>query len=96
MGTYLILNVIVLAVVLITLRRYLIKPLRPWILTFAVLLILTVLFDNILIWLDMYSYATDKILGIRLWLAPIEDFMYPLLATLLVPALWNKLENQHA
>ena len=96
MGTYLILNVIVLAVVFITLRRYLIKPLRPWILTFAVLLILTVLFDNILIWLDMYSYATDKILGIRLWLAPIEDFMYPLLATILVPALWNKLENQHA
>lgn len=99
MATYLILNCIVIIAVgagLIGTTR--VKRARGlfsqklsqagWI-ALAALIILTLAFDNLLILLGMYSYAPEKILGIHLWLAPIEDFMYPLLAALIVPAVWN-------
>lgn len=41
--------------------------------------------------LGLFTYAPDKILGIHIVLAPVEDFMYPLLAVLMIPVLWNKL-----
>lgn len=98
MATYIILNLITLGVVLIVLfllRQRIIWPIKTWLMTFCALLLLTLLFDNLLIWLDMYRYAPDKILGVYLWLAPIEDFMYPLLAAIVIPAVWNKLGKSH-
>lgn len=96
MATYLILNLAVLAGVAILLGRRPTRPSRAWLFMFAVIFVLTLVFDNLLIWLGMYSYAPDKLLGLHVWLAPIEDFMYVVLAALLVPAVWHKTEKRHA
>lgn len=91
MATYLILNIAVLTVVAVLLGMMPRRPSKAWIFTFVILLVLTLVFDNILIWLDMFSYAADKILGIHIFMAPIEDFMYAILAVILIPAVWHKL-----
>ncbi|MCA9327500.1 lycopene cyclase domain-containing protein [Candidatus Saccharibacteria bacterium] len=96
MATYLILNVTVIALVCLALWLKPRRPRRPWTVMLVCLLVLTLVFDNIMIALGLFTYAPDKILGVHAVLAPIEDFMYPLLAALLVPALWNKLGERHA
>lgn len=96
MATYLILNIIVIILVCCALWLKPHRPRRPWVVMLACLLVLTLVFDNIMIMLGLFTYAPDKIIGLHVVLAPIEDFMYPLLAALLVPALWNKLGEKHA
>lgn len=94
MATYLILNLIFIALAMTLLR---IKPKRPsriWLVTFSSLLVLTFMFDSLMIYFDFFHYAPDKILGIHIGLAPIEDFFYPLLACIIVPAVWYKLEKR--
>ncbi|WP_044496113.1 lycopene cyclase domain-containing protein [Nesterenkonia massiliensis] len=54
----------------------------------VLLLILTAIFDNLMIAVGLFSYAEEQISGIRLGLAPLEDFSYPLAAIILLPALW--------
>jgi lycopene cyclase domain-containing protein len=49
---------------------------------------LTAVFDNVMIALGLFTYHPDRILGLKLGLAPIEDFGYPLAAVLGLPALW--------
>lgn len=92
MATYLMLNLIFLAVVLGVLawRKLLTFGRAVWA-TLAVLLVTTIVFDSLLIYLGMFTYPADKILGIHVGLAPIEDFFYSLLAGLAVPAVWKGL-----
>ena len=52
------------------------------------LFLLTAVFDNVLIALGVMVYADDATSGIRVVLAPIEDFAYPLAAVILLPAVW--------
>lgn len=52
------------------------------------LMILTAIFDNVIIGLGLVSYGEAQISGVRIGLAPIEDFSYSLAALLLLPALW--------
>ncbi|WP_218220733.1 lycopene cyclase domain-containing protein [Nesterenkonia sp. Act20] len=59
--------------------------------TTLVLLILTAVFDNVIIGLDIVRYGHEHLLGVYLWLAPIEDFSYSLAGVLLLPALWHVL-----
>lgn len=94
MATYLALNIVVLAIVMLALRIRAKKPSRAWVVAFLSLLLLTFVFDNIMIALGMFTYAPDKILGIQLLLAPVEDFMYPMLACILLPALWNAFDKE--
>ncbi len=56
-------------------------------LTALVLLGLTLVFDNLMIAVDLFSYPQEHLSGLRLGLAPIEDFAYPLCAAFLLPAL---------
>lgn len=96
MMTYVVLNIVVLALVAVTLR---IKPRRPSkaaVITLVSLVALTAVFDNIMIALSLFEYEPTKILGIKLFHAPIEDFMYAVLAALLIPTLWNRLGGKHA
>lgn len=95
MATYLILNSIVLLAVVLLLWQPPKRPSRAWLFTLGVVLLLTMVFDNLLIALNMFTYAPDKILGISIGLAPIEDFMYALLAVILIPALWHRLGDKH-
>lgn len=88
--TNIVLNLVVVALVAVatawTLRRHRAGPLL-W--TAAVMVVLTLVFDTIMIGVGLYTYAPDKILGIYLAGAPLEDFAYPVAAVLLVPAVWT-------
>lgn len=54
----------------------------------AVMMLLTAVFDNVIIGLGLVSYGPSQISGVRIGLAPIEDFSYTLAALILLPALW--------
>lgn len=96
MATYLTLNLIIFILVFFMFKIPFKRPSKAWLIALVGLMLLTLVFDNLLIFLDMYSYAPSKILGVYIWLAPIEDFMYPLLAMILVPFIWHKLGKRYA
>ncbi len=52
----------------------------------AVLVALTAVFDNLMIAAGLFTYPEELISGVRIGLAPIEDFAYPVCAAFLVPA----------
>jgi lycopene cyclase domain-containing protein len=87
--TYAILSVAVLAalalVCLPTLRHL---PFRPIALTAVALVVLTAVFDNVIVGLHIVAYDHQKILGLLVPLAPIEDFAYAIGAVMLVPTVW--------
>ncbi|MCP2267452.1 lycopene cyclase domain-containing protein [Promicromonospora thailandica] len=60
------------------------------------LLVLTAVFDNVMIAAGLFSYADAHVSGLRVGLAPVEDFSYPLAAVLLLPALWSLLGGERA
>jgi lycopene cyclase domain-containing protein len=57
----------------------------------AVLVVLTAVFDNLMIAADLFSYPPELISGARIGLAPIEDFAYAVCAAFLVPAVFTLL-----
>ncbi|MGO1225663.1 MULTISPECIES: lycopene cyclase domain-containing protein [unclassified Brachybacterium] len=68
------------------------RPGRRWWLltggTIAVLLVMTVLFDSLMIAVDLFRFEESLLLGWRIGLAPVEDLAWPLAAGLLLPSLW--------
>lgn len=52
------------------------------------LIVLTAIFDSLMIGFGLFSYAPALISGPRIGLAPIEDFAYPLAIVIALPALW--------
>ena len=94
MTTYLILNLSILALFLIF-CLCITKPSKPstaWLATLTILLILTAVFDSLIIGMGIVGYDATKLLGIYIGNAPIEDFFYAILAAILVPLLWNRIE----
>jgi len=65
---------------------------RRWIVPLAVtgaaLMVLTAVFDNIMIALGFMVYSDAHTTGLAIGLAPLEDFSYPLAGLVLLPALW--------
>ncbi len=55
--------------------------------TALVLIAFTAVFDNLMIAADLFTYPEQHISGIRIGLAPIEDFAYPICAAFLLPAI---------
>lgn len=53
------------------------------------LIVLTAVFDSLMIHADLFYYADELISGMRIGLAPIEDFAYPIAGVLLLPVLWR-------
>lgn len=53
------------------------------------MLLMTLIFDNLIIGSGIVDYDFSKTSGIKLFLAPIEDFAYTLVALVLVPSLFN-------
>jgi lycopene cyclase domain-containing protein len=88
--TYVVLSVVVLAIIAAVtvpvLRRF---PKRPLVLTALVLIALTAVFDNVIVSSGIVDYDEDLIWGVRVPVAPIEDFAYTIGAVMLVPALWT-------
>ncbi|WP_295855308.1 lycopene cyclase domain-containing protein [uncultured Microbacterium sp.] len=82
--------IVTLIVTLATLRRPRFRQrMASSALTALVLGGLTLVFDNLMIAVDLFSYPQEHLSGLKLGLAPIEDFAYPLCAAFLVPALFT-------
>jgi lycopene cyclase domain-containing protein len=62
--------------------------------TAVVLLVLTAVFDNVMIAAGLFWYNPERISGAFIGSAPLEDFAYALAAVLLLPALWLLLEKR--
>jgi lycopene cyclase domain-containing protein len=61
----------------------------------AVLLVFTAVFDNLMIAAGLFTYPAEHLSGLRVGLAPLEDFAYPLCAAFLVPAVLTLLGRTH-
>ncbi len=57
----------------------------------VVLLVLTAIFDNLMIQAGLVVYPEEHLSGLRIGVAPLEDFSYPLCAAFLVPAVFTLL-----
>ena len=68
---------------------------RRWLIgvggSLVVLLVLTAIFDNLMIAAGLVAYDDSLTSGIRLGLAPIEDFSYAIAAAVFVPSVWSVL-----
>ncbi|MFZ1250666.1 MAG: lycopene cyclase domain-containing protein [Candidatus Microsaccharimonas sp.] len=88
--TYLILNIVFIVCIVVVLGIVIKKPSKSWLITLGVLMVLTLVFDNVIVGTRIVGYDTSKLLGIYLGVAPVEDFFYALLAVIIVPFLWKK------
>jgi lycopene cyclase domain-containing protein len=57
----------------------------------GLLVVLTAVFDNLMIAAGLFTYPASLISGVRIGLAPIEDFAYPVCAAFLVPSVYTLL-----
>jgi lycopene cyclase domain-containing protein len=57
----------------------------------VVLLVLTAVFDNVLVATGIVGYDESRISGVLVGVAPIEDFAYAIAAVVLLPSLWHLL-----
>ena len=55
------------------------------------LVVLTAVFDNVIVATGIVAYDPGKILGLRLGVVPLEDFSYAIAAVVLLPSLWSLL-----
>jgi lycopene cyclase domain-containing protein len=58
------------------------------------LLILTAVFDNILVGTGIVGYDPAQISGAKIGVAPLEDFAYAIAALVLLPSLWALLTRR--
>jgi lycopene cyclase domain-containing protein len=54
--------------------------------TAVVLVVLTVVFDTVMIRADLFRYGAHALVGLRVGDAPVEDLAWPVAAALLVPS----------
>lgn len=90
--TYLIMSLILVAVatvLAVLLRRYWQPRAMAW--AGLVLFAMTAVFDNLIIGTGIVAYEAGKISGVKIGLAPIEDFSYTLAGLLMLPGIWNLL-----
>lgn len=90
--TYWALNAVFLAVVaVVALAAVLARRGPRWRavgLTAIPLLLLTAVFDNVLVGVGIVGYDADRISGWFVGVAPLEDFAYTVAAVVLLPSLW--------
>jgi len=94
--TYLFLNLIFLITLIAFIPKEFKKIPIAWWFTLGGLLVLTAIFDPLIIYFNIVEYAPEKILGLKLFGAPIEDFFYALYAACIVPLVWNRLGEPRA
>jgi lycopene cyclase domain-containing protein len=91
MATYIILNILFMITVFLALGFKVVLPIRRYLIVGLSLIIMTAVFDSALVHFDIIAYTHSMISGIRIGYAPIEDFAYPILATLIIPFVWERL-----
>ncbi len=91
MYTYLVVNgVFLLASIVLLLLLKAKLPAKSIIITIIGLIVLTALFDNILIGTDIVHYNQSHTLNVYIGRIPIEDFAYPVVAAVIVASLWER------
>lgn len=55
------------------------------------LLVMTAVFDNVLVATGIVGYDATRISGALVGVAPLEDFAYAIAAVVLLPSLWSLL-----
>jgi len=58
-------------------------------LVLGVVLLMTAVFDNVMIGVGLVGYDEAKISGAFIGIAPLEDFAYAIAAVVLLPSLWT-------
>jgi len=91
--TYWTLNAIFLAAVALVavVAAVRIRNARPWVavaIALGVLLVMTAVFDNVMIGIGLVGYEPSLISGAFIGIAPLEDFAYAIAAAVLLPSLW--------
>jgi lycopene cyclase domain-containing protein len=56
----------------------------------VVLVVLTAVFDNLIIAANIVAYNPATTLGFTIGLAPLEDFAYALSAAVVLPYIWER------
>ncbi len=91
--TYWLLNAIFLAAVAVVALAAVISRRAPrWTsvaLVAGIVLLLTAVFDNVMIGVGLVGYSPAAISGVFIGIAPLEDFAYALAAAVLLPSLWS-------
>jgi lycopene cyclase domain-containing protein len=93
--TYLLMGiglVAVAAAIAGALRKHLDARVLLW--SGLVLIVMTAVFDNLIIGAGIVAYDETKITGMMVGLAPLEDFSYTIAGMLLLPAVWNLLRKK--
>lgn len=54
----------------------------------SVMLVLTAIFDNLMIAVGLFDYGEHTLSGLRIGMAPVEDFLYAACAVLFMSGLW--------
>jgi lycopene cyclase domain-containing protein len=60
------------------------------------LLVMTAVFDNVMIGIGLVGYDAGLISGAFIGLAPLEDFAYAIAAAVLLPSVWCLLGGRRA
>lgn len=88
--TYILLNILFMVVVLAAL--WVITRTKPhsaiWP-TLCIVLVMTAIFDSLIIVSGIVGYNTSTLLGFYIGKAPIEDFAYAVVAVILAATLWE-------
>jgi lycopene cyclase domain-containing protein len=87
---YLALNAVFMLMAFVILNVVIRKS--PWKIiswTLLVMVLVTLIFDNLIVALGIVDYDTDKISGVLLGLVPIEDFAYTVVSVLAVSSIWH-------
>jgi lycopene cyclase domain-containing protein len=82
------------AVVIVALVALVARRAPEWIavlIAAGILLVLTAIFDNVMIGIGLVGYDRTLISGIFIGRAPLEDFAYTVAAAVLLPSLWTLL-----
>lgn len=60
-----------------------------WAAATVALLVLTAVFDNVMMMAGFFDYGSEQISGLRFGLMPVEDFLYPIVGALVLSGLWQ-------
>jgi len=87
---YLALNVVFMLMAFVILNVIVRKS--PWRLigwTLLAMVLVTLVFDNVIVAMGIVDYDLKKISGVLLGLVPIEDFAYTIVSVLAVSSIWH-------
>ena len=90
--TYLLLNLSFMLIAFVIVNVFIRKT--PWahlLRTLLAMLLVTLIFDNVIIALGIVGYNVNKLSGFYLGLAPIEVFAYTVVSVVLVASIWHKM-----